>query len=337
MRIGVIWDGNSNAHYRAIIPLREMEKRGHEVVWPADRKTGAPDLRWLASCDVVHVFRRSDPGTLKVLGELAKDGTAITWDNDDDLSALPEESPSFKQAGGLKARKIYSATVKAARMATVVTTPSELLAEKYAAAGAQQVEVMPNLLSPDALERRGERHEGVVIGWVAGLEHTADARRLRLAEVLRRVLAADPQIRVESIGVDLSLRERYRHDAFVHFVRLPERMARFDIGIAPLADIPFNRARSDVKLKEYAACGIPWLASPVGPYEGLGEQEGGQLVADDDWERALLELAGSARRRRRLARRGRKWAKKNTIEAGADDWERLFLGAAKHPVALSVS
>ena len=46
----------------------------------------------------------------------------------------------------------------------------------------------------------------------------------------------------------------------VPFVGLPAHMEVFDIGLAVIADIRFNRTRSNVKLKEYAALGIPWLA-----------------------------------------------------------------------------
>ncbi len=28
-----------------------------------------------------------------------------------------------------------------------------------------------------------------------------------------------------------------------------------------------------MKLKEYAGAGAPWLASPIGPYAGLGEEQ----------------------------------------------------------------
>jgi hypothetical protein len=32
MRLGVVWESNSNAHYRAMDPMKAMERRGHDVV-----------------------------------------------------------------------------------------------------------------------------------------------------------------------------------------------------------------------------------------------------------------------------------------------------------------
>jgi len=48
-----------------------------------------------------------------------------------------------------------------------------------------------------------------------------------------------------------------------------------------------NYARSDVKVKEYAARGVPWIASARGPYVDLGPDQGGLVVPGDDWVVAL--------------------------------------------------
>jgi glycosyltransferase involved in cell wall biosynthesis len=133
---------------------------------------------------------------------------------------------------------------------------------------------------------------------------------------------------VECIGVNLGLPERYRHDRLVAFDELPARIGGFDIGIAPLADLRFNRARSDIKLKEYAASGVPWLASPVGPYLGLGEAEGGRLVSDGDWFEALDRLLSQQREREQLGLAGEAWARRQTIDVAAGRWERVFAEAA---------
>ena len=43
----------------------------------------------------------------------------------------------------------------------------------------------------------------------------------------------------------------------------------FDVGIVPLNDIPFNRAKSDIKGLEYSACGIPFIAQNLDSYTHL--------------------------------------------------------------------
>lgn len=45
---------------------------------------------------------------------------------------------------------------------------------------------------------------------------------------------------------------------------LQERISEFDIGVSPLVDHEFNRAKSAFKLKQYLSCGVPVLASEVG-------------------------------------------------------------------------
>jgi glycosyltransferase involved in cell wall biosynthesis len=322
MRIGVAWYPCANAHYRAVEPIKAMARRGHEVVFPSNGN-GEVELRRLAACDVVHVFRRCDEESRQHASRLVSGGVSLVYDNDDDFTALPKDAPTYKKLGGLEGQRGFARTLKMARLAGAFTTTTEVLAAKYRRAGVQRVEVIGNYLSPDTLGAR-RPHDGIVIGWVAGGEHQADANRIKIADALREIVAKHGDVRVECIGVNLALPERYRHDKNVEFVDLPERIRGFDIGIAPLIDIPLNRARSDIKLKEYAAGGVPWLASPVGPYIGLGEREGGRLVPNDQWCDALERLVVGERERERLARNARGWAKTQTVEAVADRWESVF-------------
>ncbi len=166
----------------------------------------------------------------------------------------------------------------------------------------------------------------MVIGWVAGGEHRFDARALGLEQMLDRVLERVPNARVETVG--LSTRgmrsDRYGHTASVPLQRLIERVATFDIGIAPLADFPINHSRSDIKVREYSAAGTPWLASPLGPYVGLGKDQGGMLVADDDWEETLVRLASDEKARKKLSKAARKWADRESLEASIGEWERVL-------------
>ncbi len=327
MRIGTLYDPTlPNSRYRCIIPLRALAQRGHEIVWPqaGDR------LAQLSGCDLVHMHRQHGPAADSLIAQLRRSAVATSYDNDDDLAAIPRDSPSYKQLGGLRGHRDFTATARAARRAALVTTPSPVLAERYRQSGAGHVEVIENYLPAEFTAQRPRRHEGLVVGWIAGLEHAVDDSRLGIGDVLLRLLNEFPKLRVAVIGHDLRLaHHRYFHLERSDFASLLHAAAAFDIGIAPLADSPFNAARSNVKLKEYAALGVPWLASPVGPYADLGPEQGGRLVRVGDWEPALRELIEHPLRRRRLAKQARAWAATQTIETAAPRWEQAFEDAVR--------
>lgn len=66
------------------------------------------------------------------------------------------------------------------------------------------------------------------------------------------------------------------------------KQAAFDIGIVPLQECEFNRAKSCLKGMEYAASGIPFVASPLPEYEWFGV--GILAKTPADWRRALESL-----------------------------------------------
>jgi hypothetical protein len=340
MRLGFILDSSvANSHYRVIFPMRALEQRGHTVVWPPSADDDVP-VRRLMGCELVHCFRRED--RIADLETLSRRGVAISVDNDDDLGELD----AIDGVSRLQTRKTFAKRaarlVTQAKRADLMTTPSPLIAEKYERSGVRNVVVIENRLDP-RMECFGfhSKHDGVIVGWVAGVEHAVDVATLGLNQVIGRLLDAHENLRVVTVGVRLDLRsDRYEHVANVHFDALLKTVSRFDIGIAPLVDNPFNRARSNVKLKEYGAGGAAWLASPVAPYAGLGEREGGMLVRDDGWFDALERLIHHPWRRRRLARRALRWAKAEAIDRHVGCWEAEFeraieLAGARRPVSSS--
>jgi glycosyltransferase involved in cell wall biosynthesis len=217
------------------------------------------------------------------------------------------------------------------RAADVVTTPSETLVELYGGLSGADVRLFENYLPPTFTRPdRVMPHQGVTIGWVAALEHQRDVEQLRLVEALERLLTRHQHVEVISIGLNLGLRShRYHHEPITNYGELPERLVHFDIGLAPLGDTDFNRGRSNVKLKEYAAMGVPWLASPVGSYAAFGEEQGGRLVSDDRWFEELDRLTIDEDARRRLARRARQWAQGERIEHHVEQCEQTFSEAVE--------
>lgn len=99
----------------------------------------------------------------------------------------------------------------------------------------------------------------------------------------------------------------------------------FDIGIVPLNDIPFNHAKSNIKGLEYAASGIPFVASALPEYRILAET-GVALLAEtsEQWVHQLTSLL-DFKQRKRAAAINHKLVKKDwTIEARAKEWQAVF-------------
>lgn len=322
MRIGILRDETIvNSLYRTVIPMNALAARGHQVV-DGRKDATAFDTARLLTCDVVHIHRHFDRDAQRLAAHLAGLGVAIWWDNDDDITAVPKGMDGYRELGGGHGARVFAGMRKMIAIADLVTTPSEVLAAQYRSVAPTPVRVLENHLPDEALRARRERSDDrIVVGWVAGSEHRFDADQLRLGAQLQELLDASPDVDVVTIGVRLALGSRYRHVRGVQLSELFQAEAQFDIGIAPIADIALNRARSNVKLKEYAAAGVPWLASPVGPYAQLGEAQGGRLVNDGRWRDEIERLAADRRARRKLSKHGSRWAAKETIGHNVAAWE----------------
>lgn len=320
MRIAVFAnEGEMSSHYRAYEPVQALAQRGHSALINGADGTIAPEM---LGSDVALISRWQGKGAVKLVEQLHRAGMAVVWGHDD---AIEEAHHVFKSRA-LEIQRRRAEVAAMVRGADVVVTTSERIAANYREMADTPVHVIENHLGPHYADLEREPHDGIVLGWAAWVDHQADWKELGLHDVVMRLLEAHPRLRVESVGmVDLQLpRERYLRSRPVPFEQLGRALTRFDLGIAPIVDHAFNASRSNIKLKEYAAAGVPWLASPIGPYAGLGEKQGGRLVPDDRWYEELDRLIRDERGRRKLAKRGRKWAATQLIEANVDPWERAL-------------
>jgi hypothetical protein len=285
-----------------------------------------------APFDLLHMQQAGESEHLELVRRMRRHGIAVVWDTDDDISDLPKNTPLYRRHGGRRGMRARAArNVAIALEADVVTTSSEPLAETYRAAGAADVAVLENQIADEDVGRWSKPpRDSVVIGWVGALEHLMDLKKIPIGRALGRLLERHPDVHVTAIGVDVGLDgPRYTHHRKVPIDQLLRHERTFDIGIAPLIDRQFNRARSNVKLKEYAVAGACWAASPVGPYAGMGAEQGGVLVADSDWFDALDALVADPARRAELTRNATTWVRGQTARRHVSAWEAVFKRALK--------
>jgi glycosyltransferase involved in cell wall biosynthesis len=72
---------------------------------------------------------------------------------------------------------------------------------------------------------------------------------------------------------------------------VPKSLHNFHVGLVPLTRNPFNEAKSYLKGLEYAASGIPFIATPTEEYRILARAGVGRLAeTPDEWQDHAREL-----------------------------------------------
>jgi glycosyltransferase involved in cell wall biosynthesis len=119
------------------------------------------------------------------------------------------------------------------------------------------------------------------------------------------------------------------------FVNWITRQNRWDIGLAPLADTGFNRAKSSIKALDYAALGLPTLASDMSVYRGsIADGPGGLLAPNtaEAWYAATSRLVRSSGLRQRLAREAQaSYTCSHTLAAQAAGRRAAWQALARSP------
>lgn len=110
----------------------------------------------------------------------------------------------------------------------------------------------------------------------------------------------------------------------------PRLFGRFDVGIVPLEMAPFNEAKSAVKGMEYAAAGVPFVATATPEYRWLAEEHGIGRVASKprQWMRHLDALADPDVRQAE-GEAARAAVKRLTIDQTGDRWVEVLEGAVR--------
>ncbi len=317
LRVAAVEDGTACGYYRIRLPFEELRKHGHDVVHA--RTTNEFDDSW----PVMVAQRFGYPGfEIEWLKLFRKH--AMVWETDDDLWSV---DPVNKRAAQHFTPDVLKGIEFCVRTARLVTVTNDHLAERMSRFN-PNVAVIPNMIDAALPTMQRVRRERVTVGWAGGDSHRRDLSRIAgpLHRIMRTTDAA-----VHTIGQDFTdtLRlpaDRHRHTGWESKLIKYYASVDFDIGLAPIEDTLFTRSKSYIKALEYGALGIPVIASDVGPYrEYVEDGVTGFLVRkESEWIDRLQLLIGDAELREQMGAAARQKARKHTIQAGWQQWERVF-------------
>lgn len=327
-------------------PAHALAEQGHDVIatddtqfhltfdrpWEGEEPPLGTNIVGLAEpvdADVVVIQRPTHWSRVRLVEVLQSAGIAVVVEIDDDYHSLPVGHPGREHWSPMRHpernKKVLADCCKRADLVTV-TTPA--LAERYGAHG--RVAVIPNFVPEGYLSAQGAPNGRVTIGWPGtSLTHVGDLDVVgtSVAEVQQATgcgfRAIGGTSTCERLGVDGETVE------WVEMNDYPAAVAGLDIGIVPLVDNAFCRAKSALKMCEMAALGVPAVVSPT-PDNMRMHRHGIGLVAHtrSDWREALTALVRSSALREDMAARGREVMAEFTIERNCyrwlSAWEQAF-------------
>lgn len=234
--------------------------------------------------------------------------------------------------------------METARKAAALTVSTNQLAREYFPYN-RTIYVVPNYLDSDLWDNPSiKRDDGKTrIGWMGGNAHADDLKMI--SNVLHKIVKEGKgKVVFETMGMlSQELRGVFPFQEFTascphcgyegelhHFPgeslrEYPMVLAGkgWDIAVAPVINTSFNNAKSDIKIKEYSAIGVPIVASPIQPYiEAL--KNGAKLTLAEDfdgWYKAIKDLIKNPTKRTEIARSNKEWVKQYWIQENA---QRIF-------------
>jgi glycosyltransferase involved in cell wall biosynthesis len=256
-----------------------------------------------------------------IAGEIGRFDGRVVFDLDD---AVFTPHPELARKGPA-ARWLYGPQQACAlcRRADAIVVSTRQIADSLPL-GSREPEVLPTI--PDVAGYERARHDAVggTVGWAG------TPGGLMFLDPLAPVLERLQRRRLASVEVVSSA----PWDGPARFTRWRladerELFARFAVGIMPLPETPYTRAKAGFKLLQYMAAGVPFVASPVGVNIELVEASGaGRLARDpDQWEAELTALLEDPELRRVMGERGRAFVERYAdLEEQADVLAGLLTG-----------
>jgi glycosyltransferase involved in cell wall biosynthesis len=347
MRILALYEGGTGCdldYYRIFNPFRALTKAYPEefevdylsqVSTPPDASKTHP----LSSYDAITIQRLTRYDALPMWRRTRTPNNRLVYENDDDVfHVTPDNFMAYKYYQSNSVKEAVRALCETTDMVTVTSQP---LFESFSEFS-NNVRIVPNFLSDVALHgaenKPFNKPNNLTIGWAGGGSHSKDIQLV--TGPLQKFLRRHKDWHLVNAGEDMRsywklTLDRVQYRPWISVLEDEEAYFRsldFTIGICPLLGSAFNSAKTPVKAMEYAARGIPTIASDVEPYKSyIRHGETGFLVKyEHEWLKYFELLAEDEKLRQDIARNAYEVAEQHSMTKNVyrykDAYRSMFEG-----------
>lgn len=220
------------------------------------------------------------------------------------------------------------------RATAMMVTTFEL--KNYAEEFNKAVAVIPNAIKPSLFPQvKAEKGNEIRMLWAGGASHYADLAEI--SDTLTELMNGYPQLHFYFVGVPFGGITKNMPKDRVHVYPWIEphghgyRLATFnaDIGLCPLQDTEFNRAKSSIKYYEYSAVRTATIARNIPPYADDIKHNHNGILYDTPQElfNYVSELINDPIKRVNLAENAYKYVTtERHIDEVTKDWVSFLQG-----------
>ncbi len=285
----------ASAFYRCALPMYALNMGGRAVAHASSARFGREALEY----DVVVVQIDNSPSALEFVLALQAQGKKVVYEIDDAFDCLEPWHPQYASYGQPARQEAIRAMMA---QADAVQVSTSWLADRYAP-HAKRIHVVPNMVELATWPRADRlRKDGLFkVLWAGSPSHSGDLDLI--IPVMERFLKNHADARLVLFGQEIKDDRlpagQVENISWCEFEDYPSRLAEInaDVAIAPLADVPFNYGKSNLRVLQYWATGYPVIASNVGPYAEACKDSDSGILCDtaDEWVSSLETLYADRR------------------------------------------
>ena len=346
-------DNHGCGFYRMMVPANEIKRQNLADV----QVNFGWDWKMVEWAHVIIVQRQSDQKAFEAIEQAHSLGKKIIYEIDDYLQGISPHNPSFDYWSPMGPNLGRALDLMKKCDAMQVSTPR--LKNEYSLWN-PVIECMPNRLDKLLWDTPAwgathwdnyykKKNDGIIrIGWAGAGSHYHDLQLIE--EVITKICQKYPQVHFCMMGYfgETNLGKNLFQDITpttslcphckqggqlekipgIDLLYYPSKLREgaFDIAVAPIIETGFNQGKSDLKIKEYAALGIPVVASNITPYkESVQNGYTGFLASTGkEWFDSLELLIKDEVLRKRLGENNHQWYQQNTIDKHIGDWVSFY-------------
>lgn len=302
-------------------------------VLPDGKLQAIRGLEDLTGVDLIVTQRVGKSGSVQFLAWMQRHGTAIVVDADDAMWCIDRSNVAWKSWNNEVQH--WRFMDEASRLADLTTVTTAALAKRYGKHG--RVEILPNRVPSQVLGLPSIRTlypPTVTVGW-SGFTATHPTDLPVVGDAVAQVVAKH-EVAVRIVGDGKGVAEAWGLDPVkveptggVPMERYHTTLTCLDVMLVPLADTPFNRAKSDLKAREAMTMGIPTIASPTPANRALAKVSPLMLASSRfEWRSYLDRLVGDPEYRARKGAESRDAMAGQVLEEHAEMWAQAWERAA---------